>query len=328
MHTKQFLSRVLSDTGNYCVFANHLANDQRKQMFFTSLDDVVDTANDLDAQGYDVYFALATFSEAGSRRVDNTLSFKAFFLDLDCGPSKDFATQEEAVAELRRFCKALKLPKPLMVNSGRGIHVYWALQESVPTDDWVPVAEQLKAQCAEHNFLADPAVTADAARVLRVVSTHNHKTDPPSKVVIYGVEPPPLVDFDEFSELLGKNPLPVPQRSPRNGVNAVTQALMGNSENKFGTIVNKIKMDSGCKQLEMIINDQENCSEPMWRAGLSIAKFCSDSEKAAHFISRGHEGYTAEDTAYKMDLIKGPYQCIKFDEFNPKCAESVRTGAR
>ena len=51
MYTKQFLSRVLSATGNYCVFANHLANDQRKQMFFTSLDDVVDIANDLDAQG-------------------------------------------------------------------------------------------------------------------------------------------------------------------------------------------------------------------------------------------------------------------------------------
>ena len=318
MDTKEFLSRVLSDTGNYCVFANHLANDQRKQMFYTSLDDVVDTATDLDGQGYDVYFALATFSEAGSRRVNNTLSFKAFFLDLDCGPSKDFTTKEEAIAELRRFSKELKLPKPLMVNSGRGIHVYWALEEAVPTDDWLPVANQLKAQCAQLNFLADPAVTADAARVLRVIDTHNHKTDPPSKVEIYGVEPPPLVDFDAFAELLGKNSLPVPQRNTRNPTNAVMQALMGNSENKFGAIVNKIKIGSGCKQLETIINDQDNCSEPMWRAGLSIAKFCSDSEKAAHFISRRHEGYKPEDTAYKLDLIKCPYQCIKFDEFNPK----------
>ena len=55
----------------------------------------------------------------------------------------------------------------------------------------------------------------------------------------------------------------------------------------------------------------------MWRAGLSIAKFCSDSEKAISYISQGHPEYDPEETAHKVDLIKGPYLCAKFDEFSP-----------
>ena len=70
-----------------------------------------------------------------------------------------------------------------MINSGRGIHVYCA-SEAVPTDDWLPVAAKLKQPCSDNNFLADPAVTADAARVLRVPRTHNYKPDTPAEVWI------------------------------------------------------------------------------------------------------------------------------------------------
>mgnify|MGYP003642757086 FL=1 len=54
----------------------------------------------------------------------------------------------------------------------------------------------------------------------------------------------------------------------------------------------------------------------MWRAGLSIAKFCTDAEVAARNISKGHIGYSVQATAEKMELIKGPYLCTSFDEFN------------
>ena len=63
MKTKQFLNLVLGDEGHYCVFA---AKDGAvKQKFFTSVQDVIDAANDFDADGYDAYFALATLEEAG-----------------------------------------------------------------------------------------------------------------------------------------------------------------------------------------------------------------------------------------------------------------------
>lgn len=101
------------------------------------------------------------------------------------------------------------------------------------------------------------------------------------------------------------------------GSNAVMDALMGNKQNKFKDIIAKTMNGTGCDQIKTIWKDQENCSEPMWRAGLSIAKFCVDSESAAHNISKKHEGYTPEDTREKMELIKGPYKCTSFDEFNP-----------
>jgi hypothetical protein len=92
---------------------------------------------------------------------------------------------------------------------------------------------------------------------------------------------------------------------------------MGNKQNKFKDIIVKTMNGTGCEQLKTIWKDQENCSEPMWRAGLSIAKFCVDANSAATNISKNHEGYSPEDTRDKMELIKGPYLCTSFDEFNP-----------
>ena len=143
MDTGKFLTNVLADDGVYCLFASNKKKDSRVQRFYTSLQELQSTAYDLDTDGYDVYYALGTFKTSDSRKVTNVKNFKSFFLDLDCGPSKDFMTRKEASGELRAFCKKLSLPKPTLINSGRGIHVYWGLTESVPFADWLPVAERL-----------------------------------------------------------------------------------------------------------------------------------------------------------------------------------------
>jgi len=317
MNTEDFLRRTLGSEGYYCLFSFRTKDDRRIQKFYTSVGDMADAARDLDSKGYDAYFALATFEENNSRKVPNVKQLKSFFLDLDCGETKDYPSQDEALVALQGFCKTLSLPKPKLVNSGRGIHAYWFLSEPVGLDDWLPVAERLKKLCAEHGLLADPAVTADAARVLRVPTTHNYKTTPPSPVEFLADDHPDDVDFDKFSALLGGGLIPVPKKMIPSGSNAVMDALLGNRQNKFKDIIIKTINGTGCDQLKTIWKDQETCSEPMWRAGLSIAKFCVDSESAAHNISKKHEGYTPEDTRDKMELIKGPYKCTSFDEFNP-----------
>ena len=144
MDVKSFLKGVLSGEGHYCVFASRTSDDRRTQKFYDSIYQVIDAAENLDAEGYDAYYALATFNEAGSRKVDNVKHLNALFLDLDCGASKDYATQADAISALRAFCGKLSLPKPVMVNSGRGVHVYWMLDAPVCLDDWLPVAERLK----------------------------------------------------------------------------------------------------------------------------------------------------------------------------------------
>ena len=309
------------------MFASLGSENRRVQKFYNSIDAVLTKAQELDEAGFDAYFALATFEEAGSRKVANVKELRAFFLDLDCGPSKDYENQNEAMLALREFCKKLDLPKPLLVNSGRGIHVYWFLSEPVSMNEWLPVAETLKRLCADHNLLADPAVTSDAARVLRVPHTHNHKTDPPVSVSFFGTDVPKPVDIDVFKEYLGAELIPVPTRHIPSGSNAVMDALLGNKKNTFKDIVLKTRAGNGCEQLKNILVNQQDISEPLWRAGLSIAKFCEDGQKAAHLMSKNHPEYNIADTTKKMDLIKGPYLCDTFDEFNPGvCNECPNRG--
>lgn len=317
METKQFLQRALGEGGFYCVFASLGSENRRVQKFYDSIDAVVDKAQELDEAGFDAYFALATFEEDGSRKVTNVKELRAFFLDLDCGPSKDYENQNEAMIALRGFCKKLELPKPLLINSGRGIHVYWFLSEPVSMEEWLPVAERLKRLCAEHNLLADPAVTADAARVLRIPYTHNHKTDPPTPVSFFGSDTPEPLHIEVFKEYMGTELIPVPTRHIPSASNAVMDALLGNKKNTFKDIVLKTRAGNGCEQIKNILINQQDISEPLWRAGLSIAKFCEDGHKAAHLMSKNHPEYNTQDTLKKMDLIKGPYLCDTFDEFNP-----------
>jgi hypothetical protein len=327
METTTFLKKTLGSEGSFCVFAIRQTDERRVQKFYDSIDAVVDAARNLDDEGYDVYFALATLEAAGNRRVDNVKQLRAFFLDLDCGASKDFVSQYQAIQALRTFCKKLKLPKPTMLNSGRGVHVYWPLTEPVCADDWVPVATRLKNLCKQHGFGADPAVTSDAARVLRVPHTHNYKVDPPAEVSLFG-DMQPSVDFDKFSELLGVDAIPVPTKYTPHGTNAVMDALAGNRENYFRDILVKTSNGTGCAQLGQIIQNQAAVSEPMWRAALSIAKFCVDGDKAAHRISKHHPEYSADDTVRKLEAIKGPYTCTRFDEFNPDvCAGCPNWGS-
>jgi hypothetical protein len=329
METKTFLKSVLGDEGFYCVFAYRPKDNRRIQKFYPSIDAVVDVAAQLDADGFDVYFALATFEDGNSRKVDNVKQLKSLFLDLDCGPSKDFATQKDAINALRAFCKEYSLPRPTMINSGRGVHVYWPLTETVGYANWFPVAERLKLACAEKGFMPDPAVTSDAARVLRVPKTHNYKTAPPAEVCLFGVEPITPVDFDQFAEKIGGFVIPVPTKIiPESHANAVTQALLGNKTNLFKQIIERTRAGTGCQQIKIIATDQANVSEPLWRAGLSIATNCEERVKAIHAISKNHPEYSALDTEKKADtLIDKPYRCATFDELNPDvCTSCVHWG--
>lgn len=327
MDTRRFLETTLASSGFYCVWASNKSTGRKAQKFYGTAYEAMVAAREFDANGYDAYYALATFTEDNSRKVDNVHKLKSLFLDLDCGPSKDYANQNDALGALRRFCKELSLPKPVLINSGRGVHVYWRLKQEVSLIEWLPVAERLKQVCAERNLLADPAVTADAARILRVPETHNHKDDPPKPVFILGQEEPELVDFDQFTELLGGNPIPVPTKYVPDGSQAVLDKLTGNITSRFKTILDKTSRGVGCEQLKIIIKEQESLSEPMWRAGLSIAKFCVDVDKAAHLISHKHPDYTPSATQKKLDLIKGPYKCETFNEYNPDiCANCPHNG--
>ena len=137
MDTHTFLQRSLGDEGYYCLLG---IKDKKKLVtrFFSDVEDLVNKANELDSQGYDCFFGLSTFTEPTRRTGDNAKKLKSFFLDLDVDieDPKKFNSQHEALSALQRFCRKLSLPKPLIVNSGNGVHVHWQLKEAVLKEDW------------------------------------------------------------------------------------------------------------------------------------------------------------------------------------------------
>ena len=321
MDTVEFLKTMLADDGMYCVFGIRASDNQPIQKFYSTIEVAAEAAKQLNNNGFNAYFALATFTSGGNRRVDNIKSIKSLFLDLDCGDKKAYPDQKAALISLQAFCKSLKLPRPLVVNSGRGLHVYWSLTEPATYADWLPVSEKLKYVTKEKGLLADPAVTADGARILRVPETNNYKDNPPHEVMIYqdgGAAAP--VSLSVMSDLLGAAPpMPVPLALPSatNIGSALMDTLSGNKQGKFKNLVLKTGKGVGCEQMKIIITDQANIDEPLWRAGLSIAKHCVDSEKAAKLISENYPDYDEDETFNKLDLIKGPYLCSTFNEYNP-----------
>ena len=141
----------------------------------------------LDMDEVDVYHACASFENGTNRRACNAKFLEALFLDLDCGKekakgNKGYATKNDALIALKAFCKSVRLPRPMIVDSGGGIHVYWPFQTAVPTANWKAAAEGLKSVCKSHSLLADRQVTADAARILRPVGSHNRKYGQPRQV--------------------------------------------------------------------------------------------------------------------------------------------------
>jgi hypothetical protein len=176
-----FLSSVLAPDGMYCVVG--LKKGAPRQTFVETLEEIDGVVEGLLSQGFDAYFGCAKYLNASEgRTAQNAKWFKSFWLDLDCGENKPYETQAQAIDALKEFVQTTGLPRPTLVNSGRGVHAYWALTETIFYNDWKPTAEAFKKFCASYNLYADPAVTADAARILRIPETLNFKDSPPKPV--------------------------------------------------------------------------------------------------------------------------------------------------
>lgn len=317
MNNLDFLQQVLGDEGYYCIVGLKKDSDKPVQKFFQDLTDALIVADNLKEEGFDAYYALATFEDGKSRKSTNVKQLRSLFIDLDCGAGKPYQTQNEAIVALRDFCKEVKLPKPTLVNSGGGVHAYWTLKSPVSKDEWLPLAEKLKSLCDDHDLYADPVVTADSVRILRVPGTLNYKNDTPRPVEVIG-NVQDSFEYDTLKDILGELVYEKKAYIPRGEMDEVTKAILGNYTNRFKTILIKTMKGEGCPQLEYIVKNQATMSEPMWRAGLSIAKFCVDADKAVEKISSGHPEYSPMMADRKVRNIKGgPYTCAKFEEFNP-----------
>ncbi len=325
--TKEFLDLVLPPLeDNEVYFALGISNTGAiKTSAANSTDELIQCGQTFDTASLNAFFALAKFTDATQgRKAANASSLKSLFLDIDCGEGKPYATAEDGLIALKQFCKNCKLPKPTIIKSGRGLHVYWAFETPLERRIWKNYAEALNKLCKNNNLEIDPSVTTDAARVLRLPGTRHLKV----------ISNPLSVDILMLGQTLTKDELDThfaPEEDAlavlknnkyRHRTDAMTRALAGSSEYYFKNIFVKSLQGKGCNQIKYIYEHQADISEPLWRGGLSIAYNCEDREKAIHKISNKHPEYSAEATQRKAEMTEGkPYSCDKFREINPELCE-------
>ncbi len=188
---KEFYRKALPNEGYYCVVYNNPGTKPYTHDYASSLEEVVELIEKHKKEGRNVFVAMSTLNEK-KREASKSIFAKSFYIDLDVGENKEYASQKEALFDLSRFLETSKLPTPAIVNSGNGIHAYWFLKEQVSIDVWKPIAEKLKSYCVQENLKIDLAVTADTVRLLRCPDTNNYKQDPPRPTLV-------LRDADEIN---------------------------------------------------------------------------------------------------------------------------------
>lgn len=294
--------------------------------------ELVETREEADAvvqkfvqQERNVFFGVARYSTGVGRTKDNVKSLKAFWLDIDCGEAKaevnpktgkpnGYIDQATGINELKRFCKLTGLPKPILVNSGRGIHVYWALTEEITREEWERVAARLHQLCVTHNFYIDAQVF-EVARILRVPGTFNFKDDPPAEVTVLAEAPPvALSDFKRCIAFTEPAPHIAP---PKRELTALGKALQDNMKSNFAKIMRRSAKGNGCQQLLDSYQNQAELAEPRWFDALSVAKFCIDRDSAIHKMSSDHPDYDPAATEQKIRHVVGPHTCDVFERNNP-----------
>jgi len=316
---KEFYEKALPSQGVYCATGIDPNGKGAVNKFAETLDELVELIEKFKAKGVNTFAAMGTF-EGFSRKADDCLYLKSFFIDLDVGPDKDYTSKDEAHAALSKLIEDAGLPDPVCINSGGGVHAYWIMDEDIPKDEWLIYAEKFKVLCMEH-IAIDTVVTADAARVMRCPDSYNYKFTPPERTSVLTDEIH-VYSFKEFKEFIGEE-APVSINSlmdmlPK-GLDEDTKKILklDNFETRFAKIADRSMEGDGCGQIKYAIENADSLTEPIWRTTLSVIKFCSDGDIWAHELFKGDKRYSKKDTDEKLRTIPGTLSCKEIDRLNP-----------
>jgi len=319
---KQFYEKALPSQGVYCVSGIEQTTKKTTNRFAETLEDVFKLIEKTKGQKLNTFVALGSF-DGFSRKAENCLFYRTFFIDLDVGEGKAYGDKGEAQTALWKFLGETGMPSPVCIDSGGGMHAYWIMDRDIPIEEYLPYAQKFKVYALER-IAADAAVMADAARIMRCPDTLNYKFDPPEPTSIIGEEIS-VYDWDEFKSFLDgieTEQVKDPFANVRRGLDEDTLAMkkLDNFEWRFQKIAERSLAGDGCAQIERILVESATLEEPLWFAGLSVAKFCTDGATAIHLISEDHPGYSHKDTEEKASRFPAPRTCEWFEDNYPeKC---------
>lgn len=363
--TTEFFLDVLPATGwHYVLIPKPRRDDPTKTWWLhepsTNLDDLSMLARQRSKGKQDVYFSLASFQEESyfderyqktrRRTHDNVDQLKSFWLDLDCGPEKDYPSQKTAFRSLIDGCEKAGLPRPTWtVSSGNGLHIYWTLPEPVEHAAWRPTAATLETVLEWAGVQPDQSRTKDISSVLRVPGTQNWK-DPsspkPVKILDSASSGEPI-DLRAFKDQLAA------VVKTHNLLDKVRAKLRGRSKRSSGTANADLsaglyppcdpdKMASQCNVFRVMRDTQgADQDEPLWYATLGVLSrdTVTNGEQIATEWSAGFHGFDQEDLQNKLiqarEQFPGPTTCEHFrtvsgglcEDCELTCTSPIQLGA-
>jgi len=329
MENVDLLDIVQPATGWFAVLGIKGPRDVRQELVSTRRE-VDELAEQYVAEGRNVFFGVAKYATGDNRTKENVRALKAFWLDIDCGEVKaevnpetgrpdGYINQAAGLQALKEFCSVVGLPKPTLVNSGGGLHVYWPLEEEITRAEWEPVAERFKDVCRTQNFYVDDKVF-EVARILRIPGTYNFKEETPRPVSIIAVGKP--TTLDDFRRILGVVDKPKRSIFDDNYEPSPRELAMYNGIGySFKRIMQRTAKGDGCNQLLHAYKNRATISYYEWFYALSVAAMCEDADKAVHMMSDGYPDYDPETVESKVATIRKATSCAKFKSVNPEICE-------
>lgn len=336
MNTIEFFRNIWPAQGLYIIA--RLVQGKFRHQVCDSIEEAAAYALQFDSQGVATYHACAVFREREVKTTRpngevwhqvrtraNVRALKCFWMDLDVEPGNPtkFESQEQAIEALVDFCQSTKLPIPMIVSSGGGIHIYWTLIHEILPETWKPIAEGLKALAVAHNFRADSAITADPARILRPVGTTNRKLAGVLRPVgcVASADQCDLLDFQRrvlhATKAAGIKP-PETVRQVEAKAEVLNQAFA--IQHEFPPCSGE-KVATRCAQLAKMRDTRGCIPEPHWYACIQLLCHSTEGDALIHQWSNGYEGYSEVETTRKIAQVRGqslgPTLCATFESRVP-----------
>jgi hypothetical protein len=213
-------------------------------------------------------------------------------------------------------------------------------------DEWRPYAEGLKALLLQEGVLCDTGLTTDAARLLRVPGTMNHKYSPPRPVELLHLGQP--YDFPAVLSVLRCS---TPATSAKSHAPSTCVTELGHEEDfahgpdpAFAALPLTDNLGAGISRRSTAPLDPgpvfENCGflrhardtggadydNPLWHLSVLCTTFLENGNHIAHEISKGHKDYTPADTQamYDRKLAERTERGIGW----PSCAAIAGAGCK
>ena len=291
-----------------------------------------------------VYISQARFKDQTNKRdAASAENLNCLFIDLDVGDGPNKYTSKNDALKALKILEIEFLSATAVVDTGGGLHAYWCFGAPLAKDEWLPLAERFKHALTKAGVLADPSVTADAARVLRVPGTNNRKNGDDRVCTFVSMEPDKKYSTAEIEAALkqfeGKHapksqPLRVASNLSRNvSVKPPIPELPftvpdylfdPSTQPEYPPAPSAEDVELACPSIKALVLTG-GTTEDAWSKGLiNTARFTVDPESTAQRWSQAYGGYEEEEVSKKLATKQhsnsGPTSCEKIASLDAACA--------